>query len=29
MGVGIFLEGQGLESEADHSPPFRAEINKN
>jgi len=27
MGVGVFLEGQGLGSEADHSPPLIAEIN--
>lgn len=28
MDVGVFLEGQGLGSEADLSPPFIAEINK-
>jgi hypothetical protein len=27
MGVGVFLEGQDMGSEADHSPPFSAEIN--
>jgi len=28
MGAGVFLEGQGFRTEADHSPPFIAEINK-
>jgi hypothetical protein len=27
MGAGVFLEDQGLGSEADHPPPFGAEIN--